>query len=134
MKQIYKNSKHFIEVCENNVTSEELEYLKTMPHSQFQGYYDTNTGQLFTSMDQWKAYVEEAVQYDENLEDLEDYEDYALVVNNPNALIIDPTYEYYAVKRQEQIDKVQKQIDRLKSKERLEGINSAKKRFIWTPF
>jgi hypothetical protein len=27
MKQIYKNSKHFIEVCENNVTSEELEYL-----------------------------------------------------------------------------------------------------------
>lgn len=102
----------------------ELEYLKTLPHSQFQGYYDTNTGQLFTSMEQWKAYVEEAVQYDENLEDYEDYEDYALVVNNPNALIIDPTYEYYAVKRQEQINNVQKQIDRLKSKERLEGSNA----------
>lgn len=102
---------------------EELEHLKTLPHSQFQGFYDTNTGQLYTTMGQWKAYMEEAAQYDENLED---YEDYALSVNNiSTSLIIDPTYEYYAIKRQEQINKLEKQINKLKSKERLEGSETA---------
>jgi hypothetical protein len=102
---------------------EELEHLKTMPHSQFQGFYDINSGQLYTTMEQWKAYMEEAAQYDENLED---YEDYALSVNNPNtSLIIDPTYEYYAIKRKEQITKLDNRINTLKSKERLEGTDTA---------
>ena len=100
---------------------EELEYLKTLPHSQFQGFYDTNTGRLYTTMKEWQAYVEETAKYDENLEEEEDL---ALTINNPStSMYIDPTYEYYAVKRKQQIEKIDKQIDKLKSKERLEGSN-----------
>jgi hypothetical protein len=98
---------------------EELERLKTLPHSQFQGFFDVYSGQFYNSLNQWKSFVEEAAQYDENLED---YEDYALSINNPTtSLIIDPTYAYYAEKRQEQINKLEKQINKLKAKERLEG-------------
>jgi hypothetical protein len=103
---------------------EELAYLKTLPHSQFQGFYNANTGEIYTSMDQWKAYLNEIVQYEE-MADLQEEEDNALVINNPGTSIyIDPTYEYYKVKRQEQVLKIQKHIDKLKAKERLEGANS----------
>lgn len=102
---------------------EELEHLKNLPHSQFQGFYNSNTGEIYTSIEQWKSFLNEIVQYDE-MSELEEEEDNALTINNPTSSIyIDPTYEYYKVKRQEQLTKIQKQIDKLKAKERLEGTN-----------
>jgi hypothetical protein len=98
---------------------QELKHLKTLPHSQFQGFYNTVSGEFFSSLQDWKNFVSTFADYNENLNEEEDF---ALSVNNPNnSLFIDPTYEYYPIKRKGQIKKVEKQINTLKAKERIEG-------------
>lgn len=95
---------------------EELAFIKEQPSHEFQGFYAAESGDVFYNQAQWKEYLEQ-MKEDSTIE-----EDYALTVNNPNTSIyIDPTYEYYTVKRTKQVKQIQIQIDKLKSKERIEG-------------
>jgi hypothetical protein len=113
-KGIYKS-----EVQTKQDAREELAYLKTLPHSQFQGFFNPETGEIYSDRTQWENYLNTIANFEE---EWDEEEDLALNINNPsNSIYIDPTYDYYKVKRKEQVAKIQKQIDKLKAKERIEG-------------